>query len=62
MSLGHNEAVWEDPRFRDSMLGGIKWVAGKEPGERNAESEVSAAELEKGNAAVAAKTAELSTQ
>jgi type 1 glutamine amidotransferase len=60
MSLGHNEAVWEDPRFRDSMLGGIKWVAGKEPGSATPNPEVSAAEVEKGNAAVAAKTTELS--
>jgi hypothetical protein len=59
MSLGHNEAVWQDLRFRDSMLGGIKWVLGQEPGSATPNPEVDAAQVEKGNADVAAKTAEL---
>lgn len=58
MSLGHNESVWADPRFRDSMLGGIKWILGLEPGSATPNPEVDAAQVEKGNADVAAKIAE----
>ncbi|HEY2882596.1 MAG TPA: ThuA domain-containing protein, partial [Pirellulales bacterium] len=32
MSLGHNESTWNDPRFRDSILGGIEWELGLKPG------------------------------
>ena len=48
MSLGHNEAVWEDPRYRDSILGGIKWILGQEPGDATPNPEVSAGGIEKG--------------
>jgi type 1 glutamine amidotransferase len=27
-SLGHEEAVWNDPRYQDLVLGGIKWATG----------------------------------
>jgi uncharacterized protein len=57
MSLGHNEAVWSDPRYRDSMLAGIRWVLGQVPGSATPNPEVDAAQVEKGNADVAAKLA-----
>jgi len=62
MSLGHNESTWADPRFRDSMLGGIKWVLGLAPGDATPNPEVSAAQVEKGKADIAAKTAELAAK
>ena len=58
MSLGHNEAVWKDPRYKESMLGGVKWILGLEPGSAKPNPELEAPEIEKGKAAVAAKTAE----
>jgi type 1 glutamine amidotransferase len=58
MSLGHNEAVWKDPRYKESMLGGIKWILGLEPGSAKPNPELEAPEIEKGKAAVAAKTAD----
>jgi uncharacterized protein len=62
ISLGHNEAVWADPRYRDSILGGIKWILGQSPGNAAPNPDVSATELEKGKADVAAKTDELSNK
>ena len=62
MSLGHNEAVWADPRYRDSILGGIKWILGQVPGDAKPNPDVSAAELAKGKADIAAKTAELDSK
>ena len=62
MSLGHNESTWADERFRDSMLGGIIWILGRAPGDATPNPAVSAAQLEKGKADVAAKIAELSAQ
>jgi hypothetical protein len=62
MSLGHNEAVWANARFRDSMLGGIQWVLGQVRGDATPNPEVSAAELEKGKADVAARRAELTNK
>lgn len=41
MSLGHNEAVWADPRYQESMLGGIKWILGQEKGEAKPNPELS---------------------
>ena len=48
MSLGHNESVWADPRYRDSMLGGIRWVLGLEPGSAIPNPEVDSLRVEKG--------------
>ncbi len=25
-SLGHEDAVWNDPRYQEMLLNGIKWV------------------------------------
>ena len=55
LSLGHNEAVWADPRYRDSVLGGIRWELGLEPGDATPNPELSAARLEQGKADVAAQ-------
>lgn len=41
MSLGHNEAVWADPRYQESLLGGIKWILGQEKGEAKPNPELS---------------------
>lgn len=31
-SLGHRKEVWKDPRFQESLLGGLKWATGELPG------------------------------
>jgi hypothetical protein len=47
-----------DPRYKESMLGGVKWILGLEPGSAKPNPELEAPEIEKGKAAVAAKAAE----
>ena len=32
-SLGHEDAVWNDPKVQEHMLGGIKWALGLVPGD-----------------------------
>ena len=27
-SLGHEQAVWRDPRYQEHLLGGIRWALG----------------------------------
>ena len=44
MSLGHNEAVWENPLYMQSMLGGVRWILGLEAGDATPNPELSAAE------------------
>jgi type 1 glutamine amidotransferase len=55
MSLGHNESVWADPRYRDSMLAGIRWILGMDPGSAIPNPDVDFAQTQKGTAAVTAK-------
>jgi type 1 glutamine amidotransferase len=50
MSLGHNEAVWQDPRYLESLLGGIKWILGHEKGDATPNPELSAAQEAKAKA------------
>lgn len=50
MSLGHNESVWQDRRYLDSMLGGIKWILGYEKGDATPNPELSAAQEAKAKA------------
>lgn len=50
MSLGHNEAVWNDERYRASLLGGIKWSLNLEPGDATPNPELSAAQEAKAKA------------
>ncbi|MCC7085732.1 MAG: ThuA domain-containing protein [Pirellulales bacterium] len=54
MSLGHNEAVWADPRYQQSLLGGIKWILGLENGNSAPNPELDTKENEKAKAAVEA--------
>lgn len=54
LSLGHNEAVWANPHYRDSILGGIKWILGQVPGDATPNPELSKSEDEKAKAIVAA--------
>ena len=44
MSLGHREDVWLNRRYRASLVGGIKWLLGEEPGDATPNPELSAAE------------------
>ena len=54
MSLGHREDVWTNPKFMESMLGGIKWILGQAPGDATPNPELSSAEEAKAKADVAA--------
>ncbi len=42
MSLGHREDVWTNQKYRQSLLGGIKWMLGLEPGKAEPNPELSA--------------------
>lgn len=42
MSLGHNESVWENPTYRKSLQGGIKWILNKELGDATPNPDLSA--------------------
>ncbi len=50
MSLGHREDVWTNPTYMESMLGGIKWILNKEPGDATPNPELSAAQEAKAKA------------
>lgn len=50
MSLGHNEAVWENPKYLESLAGGVKWILGKEEGDAKPNPEVSAEQEKKAKA------------
>jgi uncharacterized protein len=50
MSLGHNEAVWNNETYRASLLGGIKWILGQEPGNATPNPELSAEQEKKSKA------------
>lgn len=58
MSLGHNEAVWTNPTYMESMLGGIRWILGNEKGDATPNPELSAAQEEKAKADVEAAKAQ----
>jgi type 1 glutamine amidotransferase len=55
MSLGHNESVWNNPTYRQSLLGGINWILGNEKGDATPNPELSAAQEAKAKADYAAK-------
>lgn len=44
MSMGHREDVWTNPQYQDSLIGGVRWLLGEEPGDATPNPEVSAAE------------------
>jgi type 1 glutamine amidotransferase len=50
MSLGHNEAVWANETYMQSMLGGIKWMLNQEEGDATPNPEVSAEQEKKAKA------------
>jgi uncharacterized protein len=50
MSLGHNESVWNNETYRESLLGGIKWVLNLEEGDATPNPEVSAEQEKKAKA------------
>jgi len=54
MSLGHREDVWTNPKYMESMLGGIQWILGLEEGDATPNPELSAAQEEKARADVEA--------
>jgi type 1 glutamine amidotransferase len=49
-NLGHNTETWTNKLFIESLLGGIKWVLGLEPGDATPNPEVSQAQEEKAKA------------
>jgi type 1 glutamine amidotransferase len=55
MSLGHNEAVWQNEQYMQSMLGGIKWILNLEKGDATPNPELSKAENAKAKADTEAK-------
>lgn len=56
MSLGHNESVWANPVYMESILGGIKWILHQEEGDATPNPEVSM--KEEANAKAATEAAE----
>jgi len=44
MSLGHREDIWTSPTFQKSILGGIRWIVGKEKGDSKPNPELSEAQ------------------
>ncbi len=54
ISLGHREEVWANPVYMESLLGGIRWILGTEPGDATPNPELSAAEQAKAEAIYAA--------
>jgi type 1 glutamine amidotransferase len=50
MSLGHREDVWTNEKYMQSLLGGIKWMLGLEPGNAAPNPEVSSAQEAKAKA------------
>ncbi|QDU57754.1 family 16 glycoside hydrolase [Aeoliella mucimassa] len=44
MSLGHREDVWTNPTYQESLLNGIRWLAGQIDGDATPNPEVDAAE------------------
>jgi type 1 glutamine amidotransferase len=50
MSLGHNESVWTNEKYAESMLGGIKWVLNQAEGDATPNPELSAEQEKKAKA------------
>ena len=57
MSLGHREDVWSNPKYQESLLGGVRWLLGREAGDATPNPELSEAEDAKAKAVVEAKEA-----
>jgi type 1 glutamine amidotransferase len=54
MSLGHREDVWTNPKYMESVLGGIRWILGHEAGDATPNPDLSSAQEAKAKADVAA--------
>lgn len=54
MSLGHREDVWTNETYMASILGGMNWILGQEPGDATPNPDLSAAEEKKAKAAAEA--------
>lgn len=54
MSLGHNEQVWANEKYMESLLGGIKWILNLEPGDAIPNPDLSAAQQSQAEADVKA--------
>lgn len=50
MSLGHREDVWTNEKYMQSLLGGIKWMLGLEPGKAKPNPKLSSAQEAKAKA------------
>lgn len=50
MSLGHREELWTNPKYLESLLGGIKWIMGLEAGDATPNPDVSSAQEAKAKA------------
>lgn len=50
MSLGHNESVWTNEKYMESMLGGIKWILNQEEGDATPNPDLSAEQEKKAKA------------
>ena len=46
MSLGHREDIWTNETYQQSILGGIRWIVGKEKGDSNPNPDLSKAQEE----------------
>jgi uncharacterized protein len=57
ISLGHDEKVWANPKYIESLHGAVKWVLNKEPGDATPNPELSKAQEDKAKADVAAAKA-----
>lgn len=49
-NLGHNTETWSNKTYIESLLGGIKWVLGQEPGDATPNPDVSKAQEQKAKA------------
>ena len=52
MSLGHREDVWENPKYQESLVGGIRWLTGQEEGDATPNPELDAEQNKLAKAAV----------
>jgi type 1 glutamine amidotransferase len=39
-SMGHRRETWRDPRFQESLVGGLKWALGQVPGDATPSSKL----------------------
>lgn len=50
MSLGHNESVWTNEKYMESMLGGIQWILNQKEGDATPNPDLSAEQEKKAKA------------